>query len=65
MEQLTYLGLHGTKVDDDAVALVCKHLRRLEHIDLSQCARVTSVALLSLQGQPIGHTNSRLAALAV
>ena len=50
MEQLAYLGLHGTKVDDDAVAQICKHLKQLTQLDLGQCSRVTSVALLYLQG---------------
>jgi hypothetical protein len=50
MEALAYLGLRATKVDDEAVTLLCRHLRRLVHLDLSQCTRVTSMALLSLQG---------------
>ena len=52
-----YLGLHGTKLDDDAVGLICRHLKQLEHVDLGGCARITSNALLHLQGKLDGRGN--------
>ena len=45
-----YLGLAGTKIDNDSVAKLCCALRQLEELNLSRCVNVDSDALLFLQG---------------
>jgi len=52
LTDLRYLGLAGTKIDNDSVAALCGALRQLEELDLSCCAKVDSDALLFLQGPP-------------